>query len=89
MESSASGLLVGIETARRLNGQPPLDLPKLTATGALALYISNASVEDFQPMNINFGIIEPLGYRLRGGKRVKNRAIAERSLEYLEGIEKE
>ena len=89
VESSASGLLVGIETARRLKGQPPLDLPRITATGALALYVSNESVENFQPMNINFGIIEPLGYRLKGGKRVKNKAIAERALEYIDGVEKE
>jgi len=89
VESSASGLLVGIETARRLNGQKPLDLPKTTAIGALALYISNESVVDFQPMNINFGIIEPLGYKVKGGKRFKNKAIADRSLEYLTHVEKE
>lgn len=86
VESSASGLLVGIESARRLFGEKPLDLPKITATGALALYICNESVVDFQPMNINFGIIEPLGYKVRGGKRVKNRAIAERALEYIDSV---
>ncbi len=82
VESAASGLLVGIETARELCGLPPADFPKTTAIGALAHYISGGSIGDFQPMNINFGIIEPLPYRVKG-KRNKNLAIAERSLEAI------
>ena len=61
VESAASGFLVGIETARRLKGQPPVDFPREMAVGALALYISNESVTQFQPMNINFGIIPIVG----------------------------
>ena len=57
VESAASGFLVGVETARRLKGQPPVDFPREMAVGALALYISNESVTQFQPMNINFGIM--------------------------------
>ena len=86
VESAASGLLVGIETARRLLGLAPLDFPQETAVGALGLYISNPSVTDFQPMNINFGIMPPLGYRVKGGKRNKNAVLAQRSLELLEPL---
>lgn len=85
IESAASGMLVGIETARELLGQAPVDFPRETAIGALALYISGGSVGDFQPMNINFGIISPLGYRVKG-KRNKNAAISQRSLEIIEGM---
>ena len=85
VESAASGLLVGAETARRLNGLPPIDFPRETAIGALACYISNASVTAFQPMNINFGIIPPLETRIRG-KRNKNEAISRRSLDIIDAI---
>ena len=83
VESAASGMLVGIETARELLGQPPVDFPTMTAVGALAAYISGGAVGDFQPMNINFGIIDPLEYRVKG-KRNKNAAISARSLEWID-----
>ena len=82
VESTASGMYAAIEMARRLQGLSPLDLPKITAMGAMALYVSDGSVEDFQPMNVNYGIIEPLGYKVKG-KRNKNRAISDRALDYL------
>ncbi len=85
VESAASGLLVGIETAARVLGLPPVDFPQETAVGALGLYISGGSVGDFQPMNINFGIISPLGYRVKG-KRNKNAEISRRSLEIIERL---
>ncbi len=85
IESAASGLLVGIETARRLLGQSAVDFPPETAIGSLALYVSNASVVNFQPMNINYGIIAPLGYRVKG-KRNKNEAISKRALEIIDGL---
>ncbi len=85
VESAASGLLVGVELARRLEGKPPVDFPQETAIGALSLYISNGSVTDFQPMNINFGIIPPLGYRVKG-KRNKNAELSRRSLEIIDGL---
>ena len=85
VESSASGMLVGIETAARVLGLPPVDFPQETAIGALGLYISGGSVGDFQPMNINFGIITPLGRRVKG-KRNKNAAISERSLAIIDEI---
>ena len=88
VESCASGFLVGVELARRLNGQTPIDFPAETAIGALGLYVSNGSVGDFQPMNINFGIIPPLDHRVKG-KRNKNAELSQRSLEILEGIKQE
>ena len=87
VESAASGMLVGIETAARLLELPPVDFPQETAIGALGLYISSGSVGDFQPMNINFGIITPLGYRVRG-KRNKNAEISARSLAVIDELMK-
>ena len=86
VESAASGMLVGIETAARMLGLPPADFPQETAIGALGLYISGGSVGEFQPMNINFGIITPLGYRVKG-KRNKNAEISKRSLEIIESLQ--
>ena len=86
VESCASGMLAALEMSRRLKGQAPIDFPRQTAIGALALYIENGAVTgDFQPMNVNFGIIEPLGERIRG-KREKNTKIAERSLAVIDAI---
>ena len=88
VESTASGFLVGVETARRLRGMPPIDFPQETAIGALGLYVSNGSVGNFQPMNINFGIIPPLGYKVKG-KRNKNAVLSQRSLDILEPLREE
>ena len=85
VESAASGMLVGIETAARVLGMEPVDFPQETAIGALGLYISGGSVGDFQPMNINFGIITPIGYKVKG-KRNKNAAISERALGVIDGL---
>lgn len=85
VESAASGFLVGVETARRLRGLPPVDFPQETAIGALALYISNRSVTAFQPMNINFGIMPPLERRVRG-KRNKNAELSRRSLSVIDEL---
>ena len=88
VESCASGMLAALEMGRKLRGLPPLDFPRRTAIGALALYIENGAVSgEFQPMNVNFGIIEPLGERIRG-KREKNMKIAERSLAVIDEIVK-
>ena len=86
VESTASGFLVAVELARRLEGRPPVDFPQETAVGALARYVSNESVTDFQPMNVNFGIIPPLGYRVKG-KRNKNAELSKRALELLDGLD--
>ena len=86
VESAASGHLCAVELARRLLGRKPLNFPKETALGALALYISDETVADFQPMNINFGLIPPLGVKVKG-KRNKNAQISQRALEALEQME--
>ena len=88
VESAASGLLVGIETARRLRGMAPLNFPQETAIGALGLYISNPAVGAFQPMNINFGLLPPLDHRVRG-KRNKNAEISQRSLAIIDALKEE
>ena len=85
VESAASGFLAGVELARRLEGKAPADFPQETAIGALGLYVSNGSVTDFQPMNINFGIIPPLGYRVKG-KRNKNAELSKRSLTIIDAL---
>ena len=88
VESCASGFLAGVEMARRLRGMEPLDLPKETAIGALGLYVSNESVGSFQPMNINFGIMPPLGHKVRG-KRNKNAELSARSLALIDEMREE
>ena len=85
VESAASGFLAGVELALRLLGRPPADFPRETAIGALACYVSNQSVAEFQPMNINFGIMPPLDHRVKG-KRNKNAMLSQRSLELVAAL---
>ena len=85
VESAASGLLVGIETAAELLHMEPAGFPQETAIGALGLYISKGSIGDFQPMNINFGIISSLDYRVKG-KRNKNAEISRRALNIIDEL---
>ena len=83
IESAAVGLIAGLNAARRINGEPLLTLPSETAHGALTNYISTASSDNFQPMNINFGIFPPLGERVRK-RELRNRLLIERALENLD-----
>ena len=83
VESTASGYLAAVAMAAKVQGRELPDFPKTTAIGALGLYISDASIENFQPMNINFSIISPLEKRIRK-KAEKNLAIANRSLEIID-----
>ncbi len=86
VESCASGMLAALELARRLQGLPALDFPRTTAIGALALYVSGGAASgDFQPMNVNFGIIEKLDERVRG-KQERYMKVSQRALEALEPI---
>ena len=71
IESTASGWTAGVAAAMEVLGKPMPQLDRFTAVGALASYISDHTVTKFQPMNINFGIIEPLGCKIKG-KREKN-----------------
>lgn len=83
VESTASGYLAAVAMAARLQGRDIPAFPKETAIGALGLYISNETIENFQPMNINFSIISPLEQRIRK-KAEKNLAIAQRSLRIVD-----
>jgi len=85
VESTASGYLAAVAMAAKVQGRPLPDFPKTTAIGALGLYVSDERNEHFQPMNINFSIIEPLNQRIRK-KSEKNLAIANRALEVIDGM---
>ena len=79
VESTASGYLASVAMAAKIQGRPVPDFTKETAIGALGYYISDSSIESFQPMNVNFSIIAPLEQRIRK-KQEKNLAIANRAL---------
>ena len=85
VESTASGFLAAVAMAAKVQGKALPEFPKTTAIGALGLYISDSTVENFQPMNINFSIISPLEQRIRK-KAEKNLAIANRSLVVIEEL---
>jgi len=85
VESASSGLVAGINLARRINGKEQIDFTKFTAIGALSNYITEGGCGNFQPMNVNFGIIESLDRRIKS-KQERYTAISERALEKLESI---
>lgn len=85
VESTASGYLAAVAMAAKVQGRPLPEFPKTTAIGALGLYISDESVENFQPMNINFSIIAPLEQRIRK-KAEKNLAISQRALMVVDAL---
>lgn len=89
MESASSGIMAGLNAARYLLGKEPLVLPDTTVTGALARYISDETVTNFQPMGANFGMLPPLPEKIRD-KSERYTAIAERGMrdleEYLKGL---
>ena len=84
VESAGSGLLAGINAANRALGKDKLTLPEETMLGAMAGYVSHGGVGAFAPMNANFGIVNPLGYRVKGGKVAKNEKLAERALAIID-----
>ena len=86
--SVASGLVAGLNAARLVRGEEPLAFPEETMVGALLRYVAEASPEEFQPMKANFGLLPPLGGRVRG-KKERGEAYARRALERLEAWGKE
>ncbi len=82
VESATAGLVAGINAARLAKGEEPAVFPEATAHGALCRYVTSADPANFQPMNVNFGLLPPLGTRIRD-KKEKNRRIAQRALEEL------
>ena len=85
VESTASGYLAAVAMAAKVQGKQPPEFPGVTAIGALGRYVSDESIVSFQPMNINFSIIDPLEKRIRK-KAEKNLAIAHRSLEVIDAL---
>ena len=83
VESTASGFLAAVAMAYKVRGQEPPEFPKETAIGALGAYISDTSVTNFQPMNVNFSILTPLERRIKP-KSAKNLAISQRSLAIID-----
>ncbi|MFA6947619.1 MAG: methylenetetrahydrofolate--tRNA-(uracil(54)-C(5))-methyltransferase (FADH(2)-oxidizing) TrmFO [Eubacteriales bacterium] len=85
VESASSGYVAGVNAARRALGLTPFIFPAQTEIGALAHYVSSENA-DFQPMNANFGIIEPLSHKVKGGKAARNSEYAARSLALCDEI---
>ncbi len=85
MESAASGILAGYNAARRIFGEEPILLPKITMMGALSQYICDETVKNFQPMGAAFGIIDPLEEKIRD-KKERYEALANRSMEYFKTL---
>ncbi|MGM9624799.1 MAG: methylenetetrahydrofolate--tRNA-(uracil(54)-C(5))-methyltransferase (FADH(2)-oxidizing) TrmFO, partial [Eubacteriales bacterium] len=86
IESTGSGLIAGINAARRAQGMQPLYFPRQTVLGAMAAYISDERIADFQPMNANFGLMPPLDQKVKGGKKGRNDAIAARALQTIDDM---
>ena len=84
IESAASGLLAGINAARLALGKETILFPESTVVGSMAAYISRGGTGKFQPMNANFGIIEPLGFKVKGGKSARNEALYHKGIEALD-----
>ena len=80
VESAGSGFVAGINAARRILGEEPILFPRTTMLGAMAHYVQDGGNGAFVPMNANFGIIEPLPTRVKGGKLVKYQILSDRSL---------
>lgn len=87
VESAASGLYAGINAALRVLGREPFALSDETMMGAMANYVSVGSAsKNFQPMNANYGIVAPLGYKVKGGKRARNEEYSKRAIERITEI---
>ncbi len=87
-ESIATGMLAGINMARLLNNEELLELPKITMLGALTQYISDENHDKFQPINSNWGIVDPveLPKKERKNKKLKAEIISKRSIDYINAI---
>jgi methylenetetrahydrofolate--tRNA-(uracil-5-)-methyltransferase len=83
VESAASGLLAGLNAAAMAKGEPVITLPRTTAIGALAYYVSHANPAHYEPSNITFGIIQPLD-KAPKGKKLRNEALSARALADLD-----
>ncbi len=85
LESTSSGFVAGINAARSYLGLEPFDFTAQTAIGSLCHYVSNEAIEDFQPMNVNFGLFADINIKVR--KRAEKRlALAQRAVDYIDQI---
>ena len=85
VESASSGFVAGVNAARLAMGLPQYVFPRETVIGALADYVSRGGIsKTFQPMNANFGVIAPLDKKIKGGKKNRNAAYADRSLSLVD-----
>ena len=83
LESTSSGMVAGINAARRALGLDSIIFPPTTVIGALAAYISDPNVINFQPMNANFGVVASLDKKVKGGKKARHEAIGMRAVETM------
>ena len=86
IESAGSGFVAGLNAANRVLGREAVVFPRTTMIGAMAHFVANGTVGEFVPMNANFGIVEPLPERVKGGKVARYEVIATRALKELEGL---
>ena len=87
IESASSGFVAGINAARRARGLNEIDFTDKTVIGSLAHFVENGAYSgNFQPMNANFGIVAPLDYKVKGGKKARNEEIAKRALFTIEAM---
>ncbi|MFC4735593.1 FADH(2)-oxidizing methylenetetrahydrofolate--tRNA-(uracil(54)-C(5))-methyltransferase TrmFO [Bacillus daqingensis] len=87
VESAASGLTAGINAARLLHDQEPVTFPEETMIGAMAHYITSANPDNFQPINVNFGLVPPFEKRIKG-KQERYEKYAERALDSIQNFVK-
>ncbi len=87
IESTSSGFVAGVNAVQRFFDKDSIDFTKETVIGALAHYVNDGAYSsNFQPMNANFGIVNPLSYKVKGGKKARNEELAKRSLELIKNI---
>ena len=86
VESASSGLVAGLNAARYALGMDSISFPRESVIGSLAAYISDEGVENFQPMNANFGLVSPLTVKVKGGKKARGEAMGARALECIRAI---
>ena len=90
IESASSGFVAGINAARRSLGLEQIDFTDKTVIGSLSHFVENGAYSgNFQPMNANFGIVAPLDYKVKGGKKARNEEIAKRALNIIEQLKGE
>ena len=90
IESASSGYVAGVNASRRLRNYDDIDFTNKTVVGSLAHFVNNGAFSgNFQPMNANFGIVAPLEYKVKGGKKARNEEIAKRAISTIEQLKGE